>query len=125
MGYLLIEFEPVDQLGDLYAALKSVPGIELLGDWHDFRLDSVKRLGLSLESAPALSVLADKQKHGEAFRLSLALRGGDVLEGQIRRTGLLLCNTAVDSRAVESDPTVALVKACLGEKTTVMSVEVA
>jgi hypothetical protein len=125
VGYLLIEFEPVDQLVDLCAALKSVPGIELHGDWHDFRLDSVKRSGLTLESAPALSVFADKQKHGEAFRLSLALRGGDVLEGQIRKTGLLLCNTAVDSQAIENDPTVALVTAFLGEKTMVMSVELA
>lgn len=124
MGFLLIEFEPVEQLADLYISLRTLPGVELLGDWHDFRLESVKQSGLSLNSAPALSVLADKQKHGEAIRLSLALSDGNLLEGQIRRTGLLLSNSAVHTRAVEIDPAVVRLKAFLGENTTVRSVEV-
>ncbi len=123
MAFLLIEFEPVD-LAVLYNSFLSLPGVELLGDWHEFRLEGVKQSGLSPDSAPALCVVADKQKHGEAIRLSFALRDGNLLEGQIRRAGLLLGNSAVNERAIESDPAVALLKTHLEKNTTVRSVEV-
>ena len=124
MGFLLIEFEPVEELAVLCNSLQSLPSVQLLGDWHDFRLAGVKQSGLSLDSAPALSVLADKQKHGESIRLSLVLGDGNLLEGQIRRGGLLLSNSAVNERVIESDPATALLKTCLEKNTTVRSVEV-
>lgn len=125
MGLLNITFDAHGKQANLFTALERLAFFQILGDWHAHRLEGVRDAGLRDDCAPAKSLLADKTNHGESLHVVVSLDDGSQLEGQLRKTSLLVSDPAITEAVLNKDKNIAELMACLKRLAVVRSIEIA
>ena len=123
ISFLQINFNEETRVHDLSDSLNSLRFFETVCEWHRYRLENIVRAGLDLESAPAKSIIADREKHGVSFFVRLDLAKGGKIEGQLRNSNLLFSSKSVDLNILKKDPNVQELLAFIEEIGNISNVE--
>jgi hypothetical protein len=113
MAYLCIHFLPCPSFSTLREALEKLEFFRIVGDWHDYRLQSLENLGIKSESAPAKTLIEDRNKNGRSFLVRVVLGDGSEVTGQLRQTSLLISNAIGNSPISVVDENVKQLLSCV------------
>lgn len=109
--YLLATFEPVTSLHDLRSSLSAAcPFFRADDDWHQYRenlarqaADRIRNAAAVNEEAVIQSIREASIAHGPALYARLQLRSGEMIDGSLYSSGMLLASRDLGPSIVGND----------------------